>query len=325
MTTSNKPMQPKPAVPWLLRTERAGARAMFLIFRTLVRSVRFERLRFLGAVLGELQFRLGFVARRRMVQELAVLLGRSSDDPKPRQQMREAYRCNDVAVLEVLKLLDQRQDTDMLLSQVKVDGVPALRAVLDAGRGAILLACHAGNGALLLIRLAALGFPVSMVYRESAMMDAGLFQRGLAFYDIEGILATDGLKAYGKMLGALRANRVVFVMADQGTKKARDGVMFKFLGKRMSMPAGPAQLARHARTPVLPVEITAAHPRWGFEILPPITFQLGATLEDDMETLLRVSESVIMRHPQWWSWHQRRWRRFPMSETRSAVAERAER
>lgn len=256
-----------------------------------------------------------------MVHELAVLMGRSPDDPLPREHMREAYRSNDIAVLEILKLFDQKQDTKMLLAHVEVDGVSALRAGLEGGRGAILLACHAGNGALLLVHLAALGFPVSMVYREAGMMDPGLFQQGLAFYDVDGILATDGLKSYGRMLAALRANRVVCIMADQGTKKARDGVMLKFLGKRMPMPPGPAQLARHAKAPVLPVELSAVDPRWRFEILPPVSFKSGSTLENDIESLLRVSERVIMRNPQWWSWHQRRWRFYPLSEIRSAVTE----
>ncbi len=178
-----------------------------------------------------------------MVRDLAALQGRGADDPAVKRQMREAYRINDAAVLEVLKMFDRRQDPAMLLAHVEVDGIALLRQALEAGRGAILLATHAGNSALLVIRLAAAGVPVSMVFRESRMMDAGLFERGLSAYGVEGILATDGLKAYGRMLGALRSNRVVFIMADQGVKKARDGMVFRFLGKDMPMP-GRAGAAR---------------------------------------------------------------------------------
>ena len=201
------------------------------------------------------------------------------DDPAVKRQMREAYRINDAAVLEVLKMFDRRQDPAMLLAHVEVDGIALLQQALEAGRGAILLATHAGNSALLVIRLAAAGIPVSMVFRESRMMDAGLFERGLSFYGVEGILATEGLKAYGRMLGALRSNRVVFIMADQGVKKARDGMVFRFLGKDMPMPAGPAQLARHADAPVLPVATVAVEPVWRFEIRSPIPRQADASLE----------------------------------------------
>ena len=189
---------------------------MFLAGRTLVRSVRFERLRALGAFVGELQFRLGFVPRQRMVRDLAALQGRGADDPAVKRQMREAYRINDAAVLEVLKMFDRPQDPAMLQAHVEVDGIALLRQALEAGRGAILLATHAGNSALLVIRLAAAGVPVSMVFRESRMMDAGLFERGLSAYGVEGILATDGLKAYGRIDIAVAAVMAVGAMKASG-------------------------------------------------------------------------------------------------------------
>jgi KDO2-lipid IV(A) lauroyltransferase len=110
------------------------------------------------------------------------------------------------------------------------------------------------------------------------------------------------------MLSALKRNRVVYIMADPGTKKPADGMLFRFLGKDMTMPAGPAQLARQSRAPVLPVAIVAADPKWHFEILPPVELAPGSSLQSDVETLLRVSEHHILRHPQLWSWHHRRWR-----------------
>ena len=60
-------------------------------------------------------------------------------------------------------------------------------------------------------------------------------------------------------------------MLDQGVKQAKDGQVHRFLGKDMPMPAGPAQLARAARAPVLPVATLAATPRWRFALQPPLT------------------------------------------------------
>ncbi len=302
-----------PRVPIPLRIERFLSRTVFVACLLLVRRIRFERVRTVGAWLGALQFSLGFSARRRMVHDLAALLGHRRDDPMVQALMREAYRSSVAAALEMLKMLDRRQDDALLLSRVEVEGLSELETALAPGRGAILLASHAGNGALLVLRLVAAGVPVSVVYRESRMFDAGFFERGLGSYGIEGIRATEGLKAYGQMLGALRRNRVVFVMADQGTKKAKDGIVIRFLGKDMPMPAGPAQLARHARAPLLPVATTGANPAWRFEILPPIRPEPGSTLEDDMRAQFRISERLILRHPQWWSWPHRRWKYFPLA------------
>ena len=304
-------MTAPPKVPLRLRIERSLKRTGFLVSRTLVRRLRFERVRPAGELLGELRFRLGFFPRRRMVRELAAILGLSNREAH--RVMRNAYRINDAALLEMLKMLDRREDPASLLPRIRVDGIATLRKALEARRGAILLSGHMGNGALLLMRLVSEGIPVSVVYREARMMDRGLFERGVAFYGIEGILATEGIRSYAKMVSALRRNRVIYIMADQGTKKPADGMLFRFLGKDMTMPAGPAQLARQSKAPVLPVAIVAADPVWHFEILPPVEFAAGSSLESDVETLLRVSERYILRHPQLWSWHHRRWRKHRLA------------
>ncbi len=88
------------------------------------------------------------------------------------------------------------------------------------------------------------------------------------------------------MLAALKQGRIVFLMLDQGVKQAKDGQVQRFLGKDMPMPAGPAQLARAARAPVLPVATLAATPRWRFALQPPLA--LGQdSLEADVATLVR--------------------------------------
>ena len=142
------------------------------------------------------------------------------------------------------------------------------------------------------------------------MMSADFFLEGLERYAIQGIAANAGLRAYGQMLAALKQGRIVFLMLDQGVKQARDGQVHRFLGKDMPMPAGPAQLARAARAPVLPVATLAATPRWRFALQPPPA--LGqASLEADVATLVRATERIVLDQPQLWSWPQRRWRKFP--------------
>ncbi|MBY0468063.1 MAG: hypothetical protein K2Q07_03690 [Burkholderiaceae bacterium] len=101
---------------------------------------------------------------------------------------------------------------------------------------------------------------------------------------------------------------------DQGLKKAGDGTMQRFLGKDVPMPAGPAQLARVSRSPVLPMVAVAASPVWRFEIQPPLTIGQG-TLEADVDFLTRLTEAQVLQHPELWSWHHRRWSKFPMVTT----------
>jgi KDO2-lipid IV(A) lauroyltransferase len=114
------------------------------------------------------------------------------------------------------------------------------------------------------------------------------------------------------MLSALKQGRVVFVMLDQGVKRAEDGQMQRFLGKDMAMPAGPAQLDRASRAPVLPLVTTAATPKWKFSIEPPVPLGQGSP-ESDEQTLVALTEQQIQLAPHLWSWHHRRWCKRPLA------------
>ena len=282
---------------------------MFLSVRSLSRVVGFARAGPVGQLVGELQFRLGGRSRRRMEAEMALALRRPADDAAVPPMLREAYRVNTAAVFEVMAMLDRKQDEAALLARSEVDGLEHLRAALALGRGAILLAAHMGNAALLPLRLAASGWPVSVLYKESRMMSADFFVEGLARYSVQGIAANGGIRAYAEMLQALKQGRIVFLMLDQGVKAAKDGIVLHFLGKDMPMPAGPAQLARAAKAPVLPLVTTAAKPVWRFALQPPLPLD-QETLEADTAILVAATERMVLSHPQLWSWQQRRWRKF---------------
>lgn len=323
--TLPKQSEPRPeATPDLgRRLRRARRRAMFLGLRTILRVVGFERVGIVGRLAGELQFRFASRQRRRIRHDMALAMGRPADDPSVGRALREAYRVNNTAVLEIMAMFDRPQDEAMLAARCEVDGLDHLRAALAGGRGAILLATHMGNAALLTVRLAHAGWPVSVVYREARMMSAGFLQTGLEHYGIQGILANTGIRAYGQMLGALKQGRIVFVMMDQGVQKKENGLVRRFLGKDSAMPAGPAQLARAAKAPLLPVATVAATPLWRFEIRPPVA--LGAdALEADLERLVQVTEAQVLAHPELWSWHHRRWRKLPVASGHTTPAVRSD-
>ena len=295
-----------------LRLRRARRRLMFLGVQMLLRQLAFDGAHRVGRTLGDLQYRFGGGLRRRMERDLARLLGRPEGDAAVRETLRESYRVNDAAVFEIMALMERRQDAALLAARCDIQGLDALRAATAPGRGAILLAAHMGNAALLPIRLAQEGWPVSVIYKQSRMGSDGFFHAGFERYGVQPIVANAGIRAYGQMLAALKQGRVVFIMLDQGVKKAADGLPQRFLGKTMSMPAGPAQLARTARAPVLPVATTAASPVWRFSIGEPVP--LGhATLGEDLAALVAATERVVLAHPELWSWHHRRWRHFPLA------------
>lgn len=285
---------------------------MFLGLRSLLRVIGFRRARTLGSWLGDIQFWFGRSQRQRLQGEIAQVLRRPADDPSVRALLLEAYRVNNGALMEIMAMFDQRQGEATLADHCQLDGLEHLRAAMGQGRGAIVLATHMGNASLAMVRVAQSGWPVSLLYRKARMMSDGFFQDGLEHYGIQAILANSGIRAYGQMLAALKQGRVLFLMMDQGLKKAGDGTMQRFLGKDVPMPAGPAQLARVSRSPVLPMVAVAARPMWRFEIQPPLTIGQG-TLEADVDFLTRLTEAQVLQHPELWSWHHRRWGKFPMA------------
>ena len=295
---------------WLRRGGRLG---LFIALRALARVAGFRRAPALAKLLGELEYRVAWRRRRRCARDMALALGRSVGDPWVEARLRRAHHVNAQTTLEILAMLDRRQDERALAARLALQGLDNLQALRAENRGAILLGTHAGNGVLLLVQLAAAGWPVSVVYRQSRMAPAGFFARGLARYGIEGILANDGLRAYKRMVTAVKQGRLVFVTIDQGVKHPQDGIAVRFLGKEMPVAAGPAMLSRHTRAPVLPILATGYDGgAWRFRIEPPLPHASGP-LATAVERLARASERQALRHPEMWSWHHRRWHKYPVA------------
>ncbi|HTQ37162.1 MAG TPA: lysophospholipid acyltransferase family protein [Steroidobacteraceae bacterium] len=294
--------------------ERLRRRVLFLVMRRVLRWSGFDSARPIGAFLGALQYCFDSRTRQTCLEGIAALLGRKADDPQVAAIARSAFRVNTMAVLEVLSMVDRKLDAQRLHARCRVDGLENLRAARN-GRGAILLATHSGNSLLLAAQLADAGWPVTIVYRRARMMSLEFFVEGLPRYGFDGILANEGFRAYARMVDALRHDRVLFAMMDQGVKDAETGVPLRFLGKDMPMPGGVVQLARQTRAPIVPVTSLAADPVWHFAIGPRLSLPPGGSIEEDTAAVLRHVEAQILAHPELWSWHHRRWRNFPVAAT----------
>jgi lauroyl/myristoyl acyltransferase len=294
------------------KLRRAQRRLLFLVMRSVMRCCGFGSARRIGAWLGAAHYALGAATRRICLEGLAALQGRSVNDPQVKRTLRNAYRVNTRAVLEVLSMVDRRLPASQLHACCRVDGLEHLEAA-RTGRGAILLATHSGNSLLLAAQLADRGWPLTVVYRRSPMMSMQFFADGLPRYGMQGILANEGFRAYAGMMDALRHDRVLFAMMDQGVVQDETGMTQRFLGKDMPMPGGVVQLARQVRSPLLMVEPLAADPVWHFAIHPRLALSPGGTVEEDTAEILRHVEAQILAHPDLWSWHQRRWREFPLA------------
>jgi lauroyl/myristoyl acyltransferase len=93
-----------------------------------------------GTAMGALHYLFGAAERRRCLEDLARLMGREPGCAHVEATLRNAYRVNTIAVLEVLSMVDRQLDATRLAKNCRVDGLEHLERA-RTGRGAILLAC----------------------------------------------------------------------------------------------------------------------------------------------------------------------------------------
>ncbi len=289
---------------------RVRRRFIFDGARCLVRLLGFEAAKQWGALIGTAQFHLSRATRARCERDMRALFATRATPRDVRAWLKEGHRVNTAAVLQVLALLERPVPASELERHCDLLGQERLVQALARGRGAVLLAMHAGNSLLAAIRLAQAGHSVSVVYHQPHMMTVDRFAEGLPSYGIVAIRANGGLAALARIVSALRRGGLVFLMLDQGAETG-DGIDLRFLGKTMPMQIGAAKAATTARAPVVPLIARGAWPRWSFEFGQAIDLP-GASVEQDTASLLSLCEREILARPDLWSWHQRRWREFPM-------------
>ena len=268
-------------------------------------------LRATGHALGDLHYLFGIRKRRDLQRQLVRVLDEAGPGRVVRW-LREAYRVNDRGVLELMVMATRGVDQARVRRECDVDGIDVLRDALAGGHGAILIGMHSCNGVYMTGRIAAEGIPVTLVYRESNKMPDGLFARALGPLGVDGIEASDRARAYRAMLRALREQRVLCVMMDQASK--RGGLPVDFLGKRLTLPAGPPELIRRSGAPVLFARPLPPDARWQFRVEALDGVARDADAQTIAERLAEVIVGQIRRYPQLWTWHHRRWRRYPFAD-----------
>ncbi len=264
----------------------------------------------IGSVFGSLHYAVQIRARRRLARDMAVALNCSA--ATARRALRQSYRVNDRAVFEIVALNSSRPAVDAMLASCRIEGVEQLTRQAKSGEGAVLLGMHMGNGVLMAGALAARGLPVAVVYRESRKLPPGYLGEVMRRIGVTPLHVTYANPAGGSLgiLRALRKGMLVYVLMDQGNKQA-EGVPVVFLGKQVHMPDGIVRLAAKAGAPFIPVELRAAEPDWVYQVAAPS--EVGDDPQATVRELAQRMENQIRAQPQFWSWHQRRWRRYPFA------------
>lgn len=201
---------------------------------------------------------------------------------------RDAFYAETLANLCVLA---RDRDMPRPAREVELEFLPALRAVLARGKGAILASPHLGDLYTSIAAIAHAGVPLHVLLAWGEKYRWLQF-KGLRFLDL-GTGAADLLKA-------LASNEPVFLHVDLDYFPG--GRTADFFGAPVHPPDGTARLALASGAPILPVYCVVEDGRYKVLAGEPIAPNLPQ--EEIERRLLRSHEERIGRQPaQWLMFH----------------------
>jgi KDO2-lipid IV(A) lauroyltransferase len=242
--------------------------------------------------------------RTRMEENIAATLGDEIPDPAVRKALAwRAWRNFARGVVDTTAVMHFGKQK--IIETVKLEGEEHLQRALEKGKGVLALSAHLGSFTLIGARLAASGYPFSVVVKHPAdERFAQLTDDYRSQIGIHTIPAKPRREAVRGILKALRENRVVLVIADEF--KSGD-LTVEFFGLQLPAPRGPATLALRTGAVTLPMFATRQSDD-------SIVLSIGAPIEpvtfpDLDESVLattavytRYLEAAIRRYPDQWNW-----------------------
>lgn len=261
----------------------------------------------IGRRIGDLLWWLLPGRRRRALDNIRLSIGREMTTREIERLGRGSFQHVGMNLIEACRYF--LRPTEVMLSQVHVEGVEHLRSAAARGRGVLVLTAHYGNWELLAAAHGLTGLPLSIVIRplDHPVLDelAARFRRR------SGAELIVKRQAVREVLQALRRGRMVGILLDQNATRA-EGVFVPFFGVAASTSKGLAVLALRTDAPVVPVFLRrTADGRHCMDVSPPLMPPSDGDVLAYTATFNRVIEEAIRRAPEQWLWMHARWRTRP--------------
>jgi KDO2-lipid IV(A) lauroyltransferase len=209
--------------------------------------------------------------------------------------------------LELFRL--PHEGADAIDRKLHVDGYEHLQAALAAGGGAIVTLPHVGGFEYAAAWIANRGHPPTVVVEAvepPELLEWFTRQRSALGMEVVPL----GPHAAGRMLEALKENRIICLLADRDI--SGDGIEVEFFGERTTMPGGPAVLALRTGAPILPLAVYFEDRGQHHAIIqPPVPAERRGRLREDVERVTQDIahrfEELIRAHPEQWHVMQPNW------------------
>jgi lauroyl/myristoyl acyltransferase len=246
---------------------------------------------------------------RQLEKNLRRVVGDGPSDKELRELSRKAMRSYLRYWLESFRLPSMSRDR--ILSGMRITGIEAIYADLEAGRGVIAALPHMGNwdhaGAWITLS----GTPITTVMER--LKPESLYDRFVAYrtgLGIEVLPASGGDgDVFGMLAERLSAGRMVCLVADRDLTAT--GVEVEFFGRAARMPAGPAALAVRTGAALRPVTLWYEGDDWCVRVHDEIRVPGEGAREDKIramtQSLAHTFAQGVTDHPEDWHMLQRVW------------------
>ena len=241
--------------------------------------------------------------RKRMEENLALVFGNDLSPRERKALVWTAWLRFARGVLDTILVMHYSRER--VLATVALEGEEHIQRALEQGKGVLALSAHLGVFTMIGARLAAGGFPFSVVVKQPAdERFARLIDGYRAQVGIHTISAKPRREAVRGILKALRRNHIVLVIADEF--KSGD-VMVDFLGLKVPAPRGPATLALRNGAVTLPMFVTrqpddSLKLSVGAPIAPIECADLDESVLATTALYTRQIETAIRKYPDQWNW-----------------------
>jgi len=253
--------------------------------------------------LAWLTFGLLWKYRKRMTENVASVLGSELGCDQQKVLVWRAWLNFARGVLETMTVMHLSRDE--IIGKIKLEGEEHLKQALEMGKGVLAISAHLGSFTLIGGRLAAAGYPFSVIVKQPAdKRFAQLIDDYRAQLGIHTISAKPRREAAREILKALRNNRIVLIIADEF--KSGD-VMVDFFQRKAPAPRGPATLALRTGAVTLPMfAVRGSGESIVLSVGPAISAEERGDIEESVvaTTALytRHIEAAIRKYPDQWNW-----------------------
>jgi len=242
--------------------------------------------------------------RRQALENLKLYYGNEKSPSEIKKMAAEIGVEATKGAFETIYSVSPRKEE--IYSTIFIEGKGYLDAALSKGNGVIALSAHLGNFAVMRGKLISEGYPFSLVIKLPR--DPGIsqyFKMKMEQHNLKFILADPATVSQKEILRTLRRNEVVCLIVDGDQKKG--GVPVMLMGQEITMPSGPAILARRTGAPVVPMFIIRQKDNsQKITIEPPV--DLIADEDQDKAVALlcqkfaTIIEAYIKKYPTQWYW-----------------------